>query len=328
MTHARILRSFALCTLLATSAVATGCSTDVEPEEEQVSALLQALPKKNELQIKLPGAEASDSEQGTAEQPLVGEQAEFYEITRDVASSVNSAAHHWLGIVEDITDNPPSAVSNTGAQWGPHTPALSLLTYKFVVTKDSQGDYGYALVAKVKNQPDQSYLPVLEGTASGDPNVNGGAMRLRFNNLHSLDPSRNQDGLVEFSYGSDGLAWKLNVNFNGFVDYEGDGPIDALYHYRELADQSGDFAFLTHSDVQDNNSADEIWLMRTRWMAGGSGRSDVVIVGGDLGDITVNASECWDEMFKRTYWTVDPGYISPAEGSAASCVFDSAAVYY
>ena len=179
----------------------------------------------------------------------------------------------------------------------------------------------------MKNQP-KGYLPVLEGTASGNPNVDGGAMRLRFNNLHTLDPSLDQDGMVEFTYGSNGPQWNLNVNFTGFVDYEGDGPVDALYHYRELADQSGDFAFLTHSDVQDNASADEIWLMRTRWLAGGSGRSDVVIVGGDLGETKVNASECWDEMFKRTFWTVDPQGISPTEGSANSCVFDSAAVTF
>jgi hypothetical protein len=61
--------------------------------------------------------------------------------------------------------------------------------------------------------------------------------------------------------------------------------------------------------------------MRSRWLPGGSGRGDAVIVGGDLGQLQIYASECWNEMFARTYWHVDPEAIEPPEGDPASCVF-------
>jgi len=83
-----------------------------------------------------------------------------------------------------------------------------------------------------------------------------------------------------------------------------------------------------YADVQDNSSAAETWDMRSRWLPGGSGRSDAEIHGGDLGAEQITASECWDDLFKRTYWTIDPVYpfLDPPEGSAEACVFDTAEV--
>ncbi len=325
--NARTTRWFGLTALL--GLLGAACTSTVDtPGEEDVSSYKQALPRKDLIQIKLPGAmlpdaQASSPADGTGQssQALVGQQAEFYLVTRDISQEVNHAAYHWLSIVDDITDLPPTVVIDDTAYWGPHTPALSLITFMFELTDDGGGDYRYALLGKVKNQPNDTYLPLMLGTHTPiAPGVGHGTMALDFDARNSLDPSLPELGLIELAYADFGVFWVLDAHFDDFEGEHTTEPVNALYHYRENADQSGDFSFLAHEDLQDNGSALETWTMRSRWLAGGSGRGDAVIVGGDLGNVELNATECWDEMFARTYWVTDPP-IEPEEGDPDSCVF-------
>jgi len=312
------------CLVIAASVVACAPETPEETGEHQEN-LKRALPSAQDITIALPGGATvalSDDGLGTAQQALVGETAALYQVTRDITNGVNGAAYVWLSIIEDIANQPPTSVDNGVATWGPHTPALSLLTYVFVLSEDSNGIYHYALEAKVKNQPDTSYLPLITGaTTPGDALPDHGWLAIDFDNARTLDPTHPEEGTVAFHYADVGTQLKLDVVFEDFVGEDGEGPHDALYHYREYADHSGDFVFLAESDIDEDGSALETWNIRTRWLSGGSGRSDVTIVGGDLGDAAVNASECWDELFQRTYWAVDPAYLDPAEGDSAACVF-------
>lgn len=326
MTIRNARTSFA-CLVIA--AVVTGCAIETsDTTDEQQQDLKRALPSAEDITIAVPGASARElSADGTgqAQQALVGETAQLYQVTRDISTGVNGAAYLWLSIVEDITSHPPTSVDNGVATWGPHTPALSLLTFAFVLTQDSDGIYHYALEAKVKNQPDESYLPLLAGaTTPGQALPDHGWLMIDFDNARTLDPTTPEAGSVTFYYADVGTQLRLDVAFEGFVNEDAEGPHDALYHYREYADHSGDFAFLAQSDIDENGSALETWNIRTRWLSGGSGRSDVNIVGGDLGATVVSASECWNEMFQRTYWAVDPAYLDPSEGDPATCVFEPA----
>lgn len=325
MNRRTVARSFVVTALLAVVGSA-GCIGSSDPAEARVDGLRRAVPSKESIQIRLPGAEPAEGSAsdglGSAEQALVGEKAKLYVMTRDISQAVNTAAWAWLGLIEDIAAQPPTQASDDKAVWGPHTPALSLVTYVFVVEKTGDDSYQYALEGKVKNQGDDAYVPIVYGTSQPGDSTNGsGTMVLDFGARHGLDPTLPEQGTIGFAYGDAGTQWVLDMAFDGFVDGDGQGPYDALYHYREHADQSGDFAFFTQSDIDDNGSALETWLMRSRWLGGGSGRSDVQIAGGDLGAVTVVASECWDEMFARTYWAVDPGYLDPPEGSPDACVF-------
>jgi len=321
--QARHTTLFVLPLLLALAAP-VGCLMQTD---DQADAFRQALSDKEQIQIKVPGATTPKSGDGlgTSQQALLGERAELYLVTRDISTSVNHAAYHWLSIVDDIAHQPPTSIENGVATWGSHTPALSLITYLFVMTDGGNGSYHYVLQGKVKNQPNHTYLPIIEGVSTPGTNDTGtGNMQLHFSNAKALDPTLDASGEIGFTYEDKGTHWQLDVGFMAFVDHEGDGPIDALYHYLEYADESGDFSFLTHSDIQEDSSADETWFMHSRWLSGGSGRSDVVIAGGDLGEVEVYASECWDELFARTYWTIDPQYLEPTEGAEESCVFPAA----
>lgn len=320
-------RNFALAALLV-AASTVSCIGQVDPDDE-AEQYRQALPDAQALQIKLPGAMEPLSQElegegvGSSQQALIGETAKFYEVTRDISYGVNGATYHWLSMIDDIASQPPTNIVHGTAYWGPHTPALSLITFMFVMSFDGDETYEYALLGKVKNQPDDAYLPIVEGTSTpGHPGIGHGTMRLHFDNRRLLDPTFEEDGLIELAYVTVGTYWTLDMHFADFVGEDNPlDPLNAMYHYRENADESGDFAFLAHEDIDDNGSSLETWHMHSRWLAGGSGRGDAIIVGGDLGDVQVFASECWNEMFARTYWEVDPAYIEPAEGDAASCVF-------
>jgi hypothetical protein len=312
-------RTFSLALLVSFTAFGSACAPDGADEYRD------AIPNKDQVQIKLSGSTVSNSGSdgtGTSSHALVGERAKLYLITRDISSSVNAAAYYWLKLAEDIVEHPPTTLEDNQAVWGPHTPALSLLTYKFVVKKDGQGDYGYQLLAKVKNQGDEAYLPLVEGEAQhGSSTTGAGNFSLNFDNARQLDPARFEDGVVSFDYEKVSTQWELDVNFDAFVNEDADGPFDAAYHYRENADLSGDFAFSAESDIDENSSQLESWTLTSRWTVGGAGRSDAIIVGGDLGVKEVNATECWNDMFERTYWTITPEMIEPAEGDPNSCAF-------
>ena len=96
-------------------------------------------------------------------------------------------------------------------------------------------------------------------------------------------------------------------------------PASADYAYNEKADGGGDMVF----DVNVNaggTSLLETLTLRSRWLATGAGRADARIAGGDLGQLQVTASECWDTSFGRVFYK-DSNNFAPTEGVESSCAF-------
>ena len=105
-----------------------------------------------------------------------------------------------------------------------------------------------------------------------------------------------------------------------------DNPASFDYFYDENEDGSGDFQFAIDANFEDSETpANESALIRSRWLATGAGRSDAMLSGGDLADVEVSASECWDETFRRVYYS-DSAEWQPTEGDASECAFSDAAM--
>ena len=64
----------------------------------------------------------------------------------------------------------------------------------------------------------------------------------------------------------------------------------------------------------------ETLTLRSRWLTTGDGRADARVAGGDLGQLQVTASECWNAMFGRVYYK-DSNNFAPAEGAESACAF-------
>ena len=99
-------------------------------------------------------------------------------------------------------------------------------------------------------------------------------------------------------------------------------PVLADYAYNAAAGGAGDMVFDISGNV-GGGPALETLTLRSRWQATGAGRADARIAGGDLGPLTAIASECWDTMFKRVFYTDSVPFL-PTEGSQSACVFPTA----
>ena len=96
-------------------------------------------------------------------------------------------------------------------------------------------------------------------------------------------------------------------------------------HTRFVAGADRDFQFAVEGDMEKNSSAAENALIRSRWLSTGAGRSDAMLSGGDLADLEVTATECWDAQFGRTFYS-DSVTWQPTEGDAGSCAFADVAL--
>ena len=78
--------------------------------------------------------------------------------------------------------------------------------------------------------------------------------------------------------------------------------------------------FAVQASMDANAAVQEDFVVRSRWLPTGAGRSDARLSGGDLGSAQGIASECWDTSFDEVFYTDNVNYL-PTEGSAASCAF-------
>jgi hypothetical protein len=301
-------------TILA-AAMLTGCGTaDVED-------FRAASPSRQGIDIKTPSSSSqalTASDLGQAQQAL-GQLAPWYVATRATSSTVNSATVFVLNLCEEIVSHEPSTLTGNQAVWGPHTGPLSLNTFKFTVTKKSDGSYDYALEGKRKTAADSEYSVLLSGqhVPSGTRHVGKGTFTVSWNAIHALDPQQTNTGSADFSY-------ERNAHGDvavGASFLESSGKT-AVYEFSQVAGGDGSFEFATSVDWRElpaNTSALERFSIKSRWTNDGPGRADLKASGGDLAqDVTL--SECWDADFLRVYYADSLGF-TQTEGSEAACAF-------
>jgi hypothetical protein len=305
---------------------------------EEDGDFLEGVPDSESIRIKLPGDSSSSSaltaENGEAlSNTQLGGTAEFYLFTRQMTREVNGGVYYLLLMIEDIAHQTPTTKEDDRWIWGPYTPALDPATYKVTIEKRSDADYAWLMEAKPKDQGDEAYLSLISGTHTrgARPRRGQGTITLDFDNMASIDATKVERGSAEVTYQSDIYPVTVTVHFIDFTGEDGKGPTDAQYHYTENEDTSGEFSFSTNQDM-DLLGEPEDGKILSRWVADGRGRSDIRLSGGDLLDneppiSEVVAIECWDTMFKRTYFkdwaTTSAGTfeLDPEQGVESDCVY-------
>jgi len=114
------------------------------------------------------------------------------------------------------------------------------------------------------------------------------------------------------------------VTFHQVKDKETGMRVDAQYGYLETPAAGGSFQFTLTKDAITTTSALETLTVRSRWQETGAGRSDVKLVGGDLGATQATANECWDSNFASRFMTNSYGDAAKMWGAEADCVFAAA----
>ena len=298
--------------------VLAGCLT---PADEFRSAL----PRSEDVQIKVPQEGAGGA--GAHVLALIGERAALYQVTRDISRGVNGGVWILLEVLEEIVEYQPTTITENQATWGPHTPALSPLTWRMVVDKMGDGDFEFSLDARPKDGDETTWVAILSGNSHVvAENVSSGVLVAHCDDANALDPYEfHCTGLVTANWDVTSSPRTLTVSFRGWSDGDFYGtPIDADYSYLENDDLSGEFTFGATADFDDEGSAAEDLLVTSRWDATGAGRGDAFASGGDIpDDLEITVTECWDSGFGRSYYTDSVGF-AETEGDAASCVFSDA----
>jgi len=290
------------------SLLAVGCVRQDEPP----ASLRTAIPTADQVKIKLP-----ESANRT-----IGDVANWYQATRGVTRMFNGGSAWVLILVHTIVQFPVTSVDGNVYTWGPWSDALDPAEYKLDVTDVGDGTYEYQLSGRSKTVVGSTFEVVIDGVADprlGD-NKGNGSFLLDFEASRRVNPidAGDERGTILANY--DLTARHLDLGIET-TDDNGQ-PVTANYAYDET-DTGGDMTFDVTAD-DGGGPALEHATLRSRWLTNGSGRADGRLSGGDLGvGVTIEASECWNEQFRRTYY-IDSGTFEPTEGDVASCAFATA----
>lgn len=289
-----------------------------QAEELDIAA---ALPTSDGVRIALPTqATAAD---GTSF--VLGETAEFYRFTRDISRVFNGGAAWVLIVVHTVVQYPPTTVEGNVYTWGPASDALDPVEWKLVVTDDG-GAYDWHLDGRAKADPGSGFLTLISGRAipGATPHRGHGELFLDLDAAEAVNPDENDGlGTISIAYdleNRDGTAATLDMHIESYQDGE---PVSADYSYAEDIDGSGELTFELRADLGEDGTLNEDAAIRSRWLATGAGRADATISGGDLAELTVAATECWDETFGRVFYG-DSEEWEPTEGDESACVFGDA----
>jgi hypothetical protein len=292
------------------SLLATACAISLVAcikQDEAPSELRKAIPTSEQVKIKLP-ADATRT---------VGQLAQWYVATRNVTRTFNGSTAWVLILVHTIVQFPVTTVSGDTYTWGPWSDALAPAEYKLDVRAVGDGTYEYQLSGRPKTQVGSAFEVVIDGTADprmGDLRGNGEFM-LDLDagkRVNPIDADPDARGQIDVRY--DLAARHLDL---GIMSTDGQGQaVMADYAYNETLDGGGDMVFNIDGNAGGTTATEHITL-RSRWLAGGNGRADARFIGTDIpGGAT--ASECWDQQFKRVYYT-DSVNFAPAEGNVSAC---------
>jgi hypothetical protein len=302
--------------LLVLGSLAAGCGAGSESYKA-------ALPTRAAVAINVPGG-ATASTTGARKAELLGAQAGFYTMTRQISTQLNGAAASFFGMIDNALASPPSGHDATHEYWGPFTPALSPITVMLAVERVDAHDYNFFLGGKPKDASAAMFQGLLGGSAHQvDATHGSGHLEVNFTTMNALDPTTQPStGAIAFVHDNSADPRTVAVHFGDFVDGTTPGatPFNATYQYAEHPDTSGNFQFglRNNFDKDPNNILEDVALV-SRWLASGAGRADLIASGGSLpSGFVVHATECWDQNFARVFYTedVDPG---KTEGDVSAC---------
>jgi hypothetical protein len=281
-------------------------------QDEAPTDLDRAIPTADQVSIKLPDSTAR----------TVGQLAGWYVATRDVTRTFNGGTAWVLVLVHAIVQFPVTTVNGDTYTWGPWSEALDPAEYKLDVRAVGDGTYEYRLSGRSKTQAGAAFEVVVDGTAdprAGD-NKGSGELSVDFDAGKRVNPIDSGDGKGSVHVNYDLAQGHLDLEIMS-TDALGT-PVLADYAYNAAPGGAGDMVFDISGNV-GGGALLETLTLRSRWQGTGAGRADARIAGGDLGALTATASECWDTMFRRVFYTDSVPFLA-TEGSQAACAFPTA----
>jgi len=269
------------------------------------------VPDRSQITLDVPGGQPSGTSSSSLSQGLLGQRAQFYEVTVQTTSDFNSGVGGFLANIQSILAQPPSATNDSGhAIWGPTNDPLATSNYRFEVQKTDVG-YNYAFSAKLKSEPDTAWQMVVQG-ATHRVDAAHALGEIDVNTLLAKHYDDTTKGDQNYKIHFDSTADPRVID----ISFDQGGAVDAMYHYSQSNDGYGTFQFVSPQDVDGDGTLEQLSIV-SRWLPTGAGRADVVAQGGSLG-APMNMTECWDAAFGRTFFAQNGNTV---EGDPASCAY-------
>jgi hypothetical protein len=289
------------------SLAATGCVKQDAPPDE----IARAIPTAEQVRIKLPNSSKT-----------LGELASYYVVTRDVTRTLNGGTAWVLILIHSIVQYPVTSINGNVYTWGPWSDALDPAEYKLDVTANLDGTYDYQLSGRNKTVTGSQFEVIIDGHADPTPGEGqgNGDFSLDFDAGRRVNPVDAGDAKGQITVTYDLAARHLDMHAMA-PDANGN-PAAFDYAYNEALDGSGDMVFDADADAGGTALPENI-VIRSRWQADGAGRGDARLSGGDLGTTQAIASECWNTLFRRVFYTDNVNF-EPTEGDVSSCAYGTA----
>lgn len=316
-----------------TAAAALALAACGAEKADPASAIRDALPKREVIQVGAPSASAAataavsgatfSAESATSTVADYQGTAPYAVMSYWTAVNINVGVWWTLNLVQLITSFPPTSCGDHACTWGPWLSDDRLVHWKLHVDKASNG-YDWVLSQRSAADPQASFVTFLSGHAvPGRDRWHGsGNFTIDFD---AQDALPHPSGWVKRDFGTMAITYDSNHGLHLAVTAVGarSNDPDSLGHVTNgayLYDERGGAGELqlAFKDVTD----DETIALRTRWSLAGAGRGDAHanVPDGAGGRNDYYASECWageSQGFEMTYATWPM-----ALGSETSCVYD------
>jgi len=316
--------AFVLCSA---SSVGAGCTV----KQDDAARFREPVPAHADVALSVPGAQGTATGAGAASTQglhlaTVGvgasSSAQYYQFTRDITDAVDVTTGGILVLIEAIVASPPTSIDATHAVWGPGASALDPVVWRFTVTETSPDVYDYVLEGQPK--AGGAFSAVLTGHGFGDasPQHRTGWFQADNDAAKALDPSRNHDsGTTKVTFDLTKIPASIVVALRPTVDAS---HLDIAVTHDAAGAGAVDISGLTDISNPKDGQLEDVHLL-SRWSPAGAGRADLRFSGGDLGAVTLDASECWSSTFARVYYK-DSVNSQPAAGDESACVFTGASL--
>ncbi len=244
-----------------------------------------------------------------------------------LAESLNELTLSVLRVSEFITADTPDIREESLRVWGPEFSPLYDVSYELEVseTEPLRYEYELAVASGVESQLDDvllsgTYLGMTLGQGTGQFQLDLDAANRILPGVFGGTEHGGQVSVIH-EFGPDSLAIGMDLADTEVADDAGVVIQPAgQYAYRSDTD-GGMLCYDAAEDVVGGDLVEDLWV-HARWRAGGSGRADGELSGGDLGG-HVDFTECWDSRGERTYWWDSAGN---EVGDASACVFDDSGI--
>lgn len=299
-----------LALLLACAVAATGCGNWSNEDLEYYAAM----PTRDQLTAKLPGATTAElTGEGSRRDPL-GEDSKLYTDTKGVADGFNGLLNFLLGALDRVRSYPATTRHQNQRIWGPWAdgdhPGFEM---RVVMDKVETGNFTFAIQSRPKGG---EFFSIVEGTFAPTTVLakGTGQMVIFASTINDkVGPVKDWENLekIEIGYITNMDPVQVAMVFTN----KPSKPGSLSWGYQELANGNGRMGFSVKGGTDPNIQQFDVFSAWSK--LGGFGVYKVVE--GAVGYKDATHFECWDKSFKTVFvaetW---PG--GKMEGDQKNCV--------